>query len=447
MEQMWHRMRRAASQDGARSATVPSADAYVLAVQEQQEIWEDFMKFHGKWITAGIVLASIAIGATSATAQRKYDPGASDAEIKIGQTMPYSGPASAYAAVGKVEVAYFKMINERGGIRGRKITLLSYDDGYNPAKTVEQVRRLVESDQVLLTFQSLGTPTNAAVQNYLNAKKVPHLFLSTGATRFTDPQHFPWSMGYNLNYRTEGRLYARYILDNYPNAKIGALYQNDDYGRDYLMGLREGLGSKAATMIVAEALYEVTDPTISSQMVNLRAAGADLLYDATIAKFATQAIKKAAEMSWKPVHILAFGSTSIGGTLAPAGLENAKGIVSVRYGKDPTDPTWNDDPDTKKWRAFMDKYYPEGDKSDGANGYGYAAAQLMVKVLEMCGDELTRENVMKQATNLKDVVLDFALPGISINTTPTDYRVFKQVQMARFDGERWVLFRPIFAAE
>jgi branched-chain amino acid transport system substrate-binding protein len=418
-----------------------------LAVQEQQEIWEDFMKFHGKWITAGIVLASIAIGATSATAQRKYDPGASDAEIKIGQTMPYSGPASAYAAVGKVEVAYFKMINERGGIRGRKITLLSYDDGYNPAKTVEQVRRLVESDQVLLTFQSLGTPTNAAVQNYLNAKKVPHLFLSTGATRFTDPQHFPWSMGYNLNYRTEGRLYARYILDNYPNAKIGALYQNDDYGRDYLMGLREGLGSKAATMIVAEALYEVTDPTISSQMVNLRAAGADLLYDATIAKFATQAIKKAAEMSWKPVHILAFGSTSIGGTLAPAGLENAKGIVSVRYGKDPTDPTWNDDPDTKKWRAFMDKYYPEGDKSDGANGYGYAAAQLMVKVLEMCGDELTRENVMKQATNLKDVVLDFALPGISINTTPTDYRVFKQVQMARFDGERWVLFGPIFAAE
>jgi len=415
--------------------------------QEQQEIWEDFIKFHGKWITAGIVLASIAIGTASATAQRKYDPGASDAEIKIGQTMPYSGPASAYATVGKVEAAYFKMINESGGIRGRKITLLSYDDGYNPAKTVEQVRRLVESDQVLLTFQSLGTPTNAAVQNYLNGKKVPHLFLSTGATRFTDPQHFPWSMGYNLNYRTEGRLYARYILDNYPNAKIGALYQNDDYGRDYLMGLREGLGSKAATMIVAEAPYEVTDPTISSQMVNLRAAGADLLYDATIARFATQAIKKAAEMSWKPIHILAFGSTSIGGTLAPAGLENAKGIVSVRYGKDPTDPTWNDDPDTKKWRAFMDKYYPEGDKSDGANSYGYMAAQLMVKVLEMCGDELTRENVMKQATNLKDVVLDFALPGISVNTTPTDYRVFKQVQMARFDGERWVFFGPIFAAE
>ena len=405
------------------------------------------MTFHRTWMTAAVVLASVTIGTTSATAQKRYDPGASDAEIKIGQTMPYSGPASAYAAVGKVEAAYFRMINEGGGIRGRKITLLSYDDGYNPAKTVEQVRRLVESDQVLLTFQSLGTPTNAAVQNYLNAKKVPQLFLSTGATRFTDPEHFPWSMGYNLNYRTEGRLYARYILDNYPNAKIGALYQNDDFGRDYLIGLKEGLGSKAATMIVAEAPYEVTDPTISSQIVNLKTAGADLLYDITIAKFATQAIKKAAEISWKPVHILVFCSTSIGGTLAPAGLENAKGIVSVRYGKDPTDPAWNDDPDTKKWREFMGKYYPEGDKNDGANGYGYVVAQLMVKVLEMCGDQLTRENVMKQATNLKDVVLDLALPGISINTTPTDYRVYKQVQMARFDGRSWVLFGPILAAE
>jgi branched-chain amino acid transport system substrate-binding protein len=405
------------------------------------------MTFQRTWMTAAVVLASVIIAATSATAQNRYDPGASDTEIKIGQTMPYSGPASAYAAVGKVEAAYFRMINESGGIRGRKITLLSYDDGYNPAKTVEQVRKLVESDQVLLTFQSLGTPTNAAVENYLNAKKVPQLFLATGATRFIDPEHFPWTMGYNLNYRTEGRLYARYILDNYPNARIGALYQNDDYGRDYLAGLKEGLGSKAASMIVAEAPYEVTDPTISSQMVNLKAAGADLLYDITIAKFATQAIRKAGEMGWRPVHILAFGSTSIGGTLAPAGLENAKGIVSVRYGKDPTDPTWNDDPDTKKWRAFMNKYYPEGDKNDGANGYGYVVAQLMVKVLEMCGDKLTRENVMKQATNLKDVVLDFALPGISINTTPTDYRVYKQVQMARFDGERWVLFGPILAAE
>ena len=405
------------------------------------------MTCHRTWMIAAIVIGSITIAAGSTAAQKRYDPGASDTEIKIGQTMPYSGPASAYATVGKVEAAYFRMINESGGVRGRKLTLLSYDDGYNPAKTVEQVRRLVESDQVLLTFQSLGTPTNTAVQNYLNAKKVPQLFLSTGATRFTDPQHFPWSMGYNLNYRTEGRLYARYILDHYPNARIGALYQNDDFGRDYLIGLKEGLGSKAATMIVAEAPYEATDPTISSQMVNLKTAGADLLYDITIAKFATQAIKKAAEMSWKPVHILVFGSTSIGGTLVPAGLENAKGIVSVRYGKDPTDPTWKDDPDTKKWRAFMDRYYPEGDKNDGANAYGYVVAQLMVKVLEMCGDELTRENVMKQATNLKDVVLDLALPGISINTTPTDYRVYKQVQMARFDGESWVLFGPILAAE
>ena len=405
------------------------------------------MAFHRTWMIAAVMFGSITVAASFATAQKRYDPGASDAEIKIGQTMPYSGPASAYATNGKVEAAYFRMINESGGIRGRKITLLSYDDGYNPAKTVEQVRRLVESDQVLLIFQSLGTPTNAAVQNYLNAKKVPQLFLATGAARFTDPEHFPWSMGYNLSYRTEGRLYARYILDNYPNAKIGALYQNDDFGRDYVAGLKDGLGSKAATMIVAEAPYEVTDPTISSQIVSLKTAGADLLYDITIAKFATQAIKKAAEIGWKPVHILQFGSTSIGGTLAPAGLENAKGIVSVRGGKDPTDPTWNDDPDTKKWRAFMDKYYPGGDKNDGSNGYGYVAAQLMVKVLEMCGDDLTRENVMKQATNLKDVVLDFALPGISINTTPTDYRVYKQAQMARFDGQRWVLFGPILAAE
>ena len=405
------------------------------------------MTFHRTWMTAAIVFGSIAMAACSAAAQKRYDPGASDTDIKMGQTMPYSGPASANATVGKVEAAYFRMINENGGIRGRKITLLSYDDGYSPPKTFEQVRRLVESDQVLLTFQILGTPTNAAVQNYLNEQKVPQLFAATGAARFTDPEHFPWTMAYNLNYRTEGRLYARYILDNYPNARIGALYQNDDLGMDYLTGLKEGLGSRAASMIVAEAPYETSDPTISFQMVRLKSAGADLLYNITTPKFASQAIKKVVEMSWKPVHILAWNSTSIGGTLAPAGLENAKGIVSVRYQKDPTDPTWNDDPDTKKWRAFMGKYYPEGNRKDGGNGYGYGAAQLMVKVLEMCGDDLTRENVMKQATNLKDVVLDLTLPGMSINTAPTDYRIYKQVQMARFDGESWVPFGPILAAE
>jgi branched-chain amino acid transport system substrate-binding protein len=408
---------------------------------------EGFMTFRRKWMAAAIVFANLTIGTTAATAQKRYDLGASDTEIKIGQTMPYSGPASAYATIGKVQAAYFRMINESGGIRGRKITLLSYDDAYNPTKTVEQVRKLVESDEVLLTFQILGTAPNAAVQKYLNTKKVPQLFAATGATRFTDPEHFPWTMGFNPNYQTEGRVYARFILDNYPAAKIGVLYQNDDLGRDYLSGLKDGLGLKAATMIVAEVPYEVTDPTINSQIVRLRATGADLLYDITTPKFTTQSIKKVAEMDWKPVHILTINSTSIGGVLAPAGLENAKGIVSVNYGKDPADPTWNDDPGMKKWRAFMDKYYPEGDKNSSFNTYGYGTSQLMAGVLEMCGDELTRENVMKQATNLKDVVGDLTLPGMSLNTTPTDYRINKQLQMMRFDGERWMLFGPILTAD
>jgi branched-chain amino acid transport system substrate-binding protein len=406
-----------------------------------------FMTFHWQWMTAAIVIADLTIGATAATAQKRYDPGASDTEIKIGQTMPYSGPASAYATIGKVQAAYFRMINENGGIRGRKITLLSYDDGYNPTKTVEQVRKLVESDEVLLTFQILGTAPNTAVQKYLNIKKVPQLFAATGATRFTDPEHFPWTMGFNPNYQTEGRVYARFILDNYPAAKIGVLYQNDDLGRDYVSGLKDGLGLKAATMIVAEVPYEVTDPTINSQIVKLQAAGADLLYDITTPKFATQSIKKIAEMGWKPVHVLTINSTSIGGVLAPAGLENAKGIVSVTYGKDPADPTWNDDPGMKKWRAFMDKYYPEGDKNSSFNTYGYGTAQLMAGVLEMCGDELTRENAIKQATNLKDVVGDLTLPGMSLSTTPTDYRINKQLQMMRFDGQRWGLFGPILTAD
>jgi branched-chain amino acid transport system substrate-binding protein len=408
---------------------------------------EGFMTFRRKWMAAAIVFANLTIGTTAATAQKRYDLGASDTEIKIGQTMPYSGPASAYATIGKVQAAYFRLINESGGIRGRKITRLSYDDAYNPTKTVEQVRKLVESDEVLLTFQILGTAPNAAVQKYLNTKKVPQLFAATGATRFTDPEHFPWTMGFNPNYQTEGRVYARFILDNYPAAKIGVLYQNDDLGRDYLSGLKDGLGLKAATMIVAEVPYEVTDPTINSQIVRLRATGADLLYDITTPKFTTQSIKKVAEMDWKPVHILTINSTSIGGVLAPAGLENAKGIVSVNYGKDPADPTWNDDPGMKKWRAFMDKYYPEGDKNSSFNTYGYGTSQLMAGVLEMCGDELTRENVMKQATNLKDVVGDLTLPGMSLNTTPTDYRINKQLQMMRFDGERWMLFGPILTAD
>jgi branched-chain amino acid transport system substrate-binding protein len=400
-----------------------------------------------KKIVLGIALLALAATASPVSAQKHYDPGASDTEIKIGQTMPYSGPASAYGTIGKAESAYFRMINERGGIRGRKINFLSYDDGYSPPKTVEQVRRLIESDEVLLTFQILGTPSNAAVQKYLNAKKVPQLFTATGATRFTDPKNFPWTMGYNPNYQTEARVYARYILDNYPNAKIGVLYQNDDFGKDYLIGLKDGLGSKAASMIVAEFPYEVTDPTIDSQMVGLKVAAVDLLYNVTTPKFASQSIKKAAQMGWKPVHILNINSTSIGGVLAPAGFENAKGIVSVTYGKDPDDSTWNDDPGMKNWRAFMDKYYSDGDKHSSFNTYGYGSAELMAKVLDMCGDELTRENVMKQATSLKDVTGDLSLPGISINTTPMDYRVIKQLRMMQFNGERWELFGPILTGD
>ncbi len=305
--------------------------------------------------TVMVVVAALVLASPPAHAQKKYDPGASDTEITVGQTMPYSGPASAYSTIGKAEAAYFRLVNDQGGVHGRKIKLISYDDGYGTPKTVEQVRRLVESDEVLFTFQILGTPSNAAVQKYLNAKRVPQLFSATGATRFTDPKNYPWTMGYNPSYQTEGRIYARYIIDNHPNAKIGVLYQNDDFGRDYLIGLKDGLGAKAATMIVAEAPYEVTDPTVDSQIVSLKAAGVDLLYNVTTPKAAAQAIKKLATMDWKPVHILNINSTSVGSVLIPAGLENSVGIISVNYGKDPGDPTWDHDEGMMKWRSFMDK--------------------------------------------------------------------------------------------
>jgi ABC-type branched-subunit amino acid transport system substrate-binding protein len=391
----------------------------------------------------GSTLLVLGLVAGPASPQKQYDPGASDTEIKVGQTMPYSGPASAYATVGKAQAAYVRMINEQGGVNGRKINLISYDDGYNPAKTVEQVRKLVESDEVLTTFQILGTAPNAAVQKYLNAKHVPQLFAASGATRFTDPEHFPWTIGFNPSYRTEGRIYARYILDNHPAARIGVLYQNDDLGKDYLAGLKDGLGAKSAAMIVAEAPYEVTDTTVDSQLITLKAAGADLLFDATTPKFAAQAIRKAAEMNWKPVHVLDINSTSVGGVLVPAGLDNANGIVSVNYGKDPGDPAWKDDEGMKRWRAFMDKYYPEGDKNSAFNTYGYATAQMLVYVLDKCGDVLTRENVMKQATHITNLTGDLSLPGMSSSTTPTDYRINKQLQMMRFNGQRWELFGPV----
>jgi branched-chain amino acid transport system substrate-binding protein len=386
---------------------------------------------------------ALALSASPALAQKKYDPGATDTEIKIGQTVPFSGPASAYATIGKAQAAYFNMINEQGGVNGRKINLIQYDDAYSPPKAVEQVRKLVESDEVLLTFQIIGTPSNAAVQKYLNAKKVPQLFAATGASKFTDPKNFPWTLGFNPNYFVEGRIYGQYILKEHPNAKVGVLYQNDDLGRDYLNGIKAGLGDKAATMIVAEASYEVSDPTIDSQILKLKSAGADLLFSASTPKFAAQTIKKNAELGWKPVHILDINATSVGAVMQPAGLEASKGVISVNYGKDPLDPTWKDDPGMKKYLDFMAKYYPEGDKNSSFNTYGYSTAQLMVHVLKQSGDDLTRANVLKQATNLKNVQLDLALPGIVGTTTPDDYRVNKQLQMMKFNGERWELFGPI----
>ena len=393
-------------------------------------------------LAAGAAL-TLALSASSAYAQKKYDPGASDTEIKIGQTVPFSGPASAYATIGKAQAAYFQMINDEGGINGRKIKLIQYDDAYSPPKAVEQVRKLVEDDEVLLTFQIIGTPSNAAVQKYLNAKKVPQLFAATGASKFTDPKNFPWTMGFNPNYFVEGRIYGQYILKNYPNAKVGVLYQNDDLGKDYLNGIKAGLGDKAASMIVAEASYEVSDPTIDSQILKLKAAGVDLFFSASTPKFAAQAIKKNYELGWHPVRILDINATSVGATMQPAGLEASKGVISVNYGKDPLDPTWKDDAGMKKYFDFMAKYCPDGDKNSSFNTYGYSTAQLMAYVLKQCGDNLTRENVMKQATSLKDVESDLALPGIKANTSPTDYRVNKQLQMMRFNGERWELFGPI----
>jgi branched-chain amino acid transport system substrate-binding protein len=399
-----------------------------------------------------ILLASLVLGlsaaADPAAAQKKYDPGATDSEIRIGNIMPYSGPLSAYALIGRTETAFFNKINAEGGINGRKITFISYDDGFSPPKTVEQARKLVESDEVLLIFQSLGTPTNNAIRQYMNGKKVPQLFVATGATQFGDLKSFHWTMGWQPTYQTEGRIYAKYILQNLPQGKIGVLYQNDDSGRDYLKGLHDGLGEEATKrMIVAELPYEPTDPTVDRQIVTLKTMGADIFFNEASPKFAAQAIKRAAEIGWKPVQFLASISNSVGSVLKPAGLEASTGILSTNYLKDATDPTWKDDPALKEWAAFMDKYFPEGDKSSTFSVYGYLTAQTMVQVLKQCGDELTRENVMKQAANLKDLELGMLLPGIKINTSPTDYFPVEQMQMSRFNGDHGELFGSVIGGE
>jgi len=394
---------------------------------------------------ASVVLSVLALAASSALAEKKYGPGASDSEIKIGQTMPYSGPASSYGTIGKAEVAYLKMINEQGGINGRKINLISLDDGYSPPRTVEQIRRLVEEEQVLFTFQTLGTPPNTAIQKYMNAKKVPQLLVATGATKWGDPEHYPWTMGWQPTYQHESHIYAKYLLKNKPNAKIGILYQNDDYGKDYLKGFKEGLGDKAASMIVAEVSYEVTDPSVDTQIVTLQASGADTFFNITTPKFAAQAIRKAYDTGWRPLQFINNVSSSIASALQPAGLDKSVGLLSSQFAKDPTDPAWKDDKGIKDYLSFMKKYYPDGNPDDILNVYGYGAAQTLVQILKQCGDDLTRDNVMRQGANLKDLEVPTLLPGIRINTSPTDFYPIEQVQLMRFDGKTWVRFGELMS--
>src|SRR6202048_1627385 len=394
----------------------------------------------------GAFSAAFAIAAlisSGASAQKKYDIGATDTEIKIGNIMPYSGPVSAYGVIGKTEQAYFNKINAEGGINGRKINFISYDDGYSPPKTVEQARKLVESDEVLFIFNSLGTPPNSAIQKYMNSKKVPQLFVATGATKWNDPKEFPWTMGWQPNYQSESRIYAKYILKNMPNAKIAILYQNDDYGKDYVKGLKDGLGAKAASMIVAEESYETTQPTIDSSIVKLKSTNADVFFNVTTPKFAAQAIKKMAEIEWRPLHLLNNVSYSVGSVIKPAGFENAQGIISSTYLKDASDPQWKDDAGMKAFDEFLTKYFPEGNRIDINLMYGYTVAQGLVHVLKACGDDLTRENIMKQAASIKGLELGGLLPGIKVNTSATDFAPISAVQLMKFKGESWERFGDV----
>jgi branched-chain amino acid transport system substrate-binding protein len=405
------------------------------------------MSFVARRMAAFSTAVILFAAGSSALAQKKYDPGVTDTEIKIGNIMPYSGPASAYGVIGRTEAAYFRKINAEGGINGRKINFISYDDAYSPPKAVEQARKLVESDEVLLIFDPLGTPSNTAIQKYLNAKKVPQLFVSSGATKWNDPQNFPWTIGWAPNYQSEARIYARYILRERPNARIGVLYQNDDYGKDYLKGLKDGLGDKAATMIVAEDAYEVAETTIDSHVVKMKSLNVDVFVDIATPKFAAQAIRKTGEIGWKPLHILNSVATSIGAVIKPAGYDNAQDIVSVAYLMDPLDPTWKNDPGMKAFDEFVDNYFPDGNRADALLVTGYNMAQTLVQVLNQCGDNLTRENVMKEAANLRDFRTTNLLPGITINTSPIDFAPIKQVQLRRFKGETWELFGPMLSSE
>jgi ABC-type branched-subunit amino acid transport system substrate-binding protein len=392
-------------------------------------------------ITTGV------LGTTAGVlAEGQYGPGVTDSAIRIGNTNPYSGPASAYGAIGRALQAYFDKVNEEGGINGRQVDFVSLDDGYSPPRTVEQIRKLVEQEQVLLIFQSLGTPTNTAVHQYMNTRQVPQLFVATGATKWGQPDEFPWTMGWQPNYQSEAKIYAKYILDNHPGARIGVLYQNDDYGKDYLEGFKAGLGEEGAKLIVAELSYEVTDPTVDSQIISLKDSGADVFFNVTTPKFAAQAIRKAADIGWQPLHLLNTVSNSVGSVLEPAGLDKSVGVITTLYQKDPTDPQWQDSQEYRDWSAWMDRYNPEADKSDQFNVYGYNVAMTLVHVLEQCGDDLTRENVMRQAASIADLELPMLLPGVRIDTSADDYYPIESMMLAKFDGEKWVLFGEVIDA-
>jgi branched-chain amino acid transport system substrate-binding protein len=395
------------------------------------------MTLSKRFLALVVSLGVTGLVAGGATAQTVV--GVTPTEIKIGNTNPYSGNASAYGTIGKTLAAYFKKVNDEGGVNGRKINFISYDDAYSPPKTVEMVRKLVEQDQVAFVFQTLGTPSNTAIQKYLNQQKVPQLFVATGATKWNDPQNFPWTMGYQPNYQTEGRVYAAYMLKHVKDPKVGILYQNDDYGKDYLKGFEDGLGENKK-LIVMKQTYEVTDPTIDSQIVNLKNSGANVFFNITTPKFAAQAIKKANEIGWKPLHFLNNVSSSLGTVLKPAGLEASRDLITALYMKEVTDPQWKNDKGFTEWVAFMKKYYPDGALDDQANGYAYNVAILMTHVLKQAGNDLSRENIMKQAANVKNFELPLLLPGIKVNTSPTDFAPIEQEQLAKFDGEKWALF-------
>ena len=394
-------------------------------------------------LSLALAALALATGTPSALAQKKYDQGATDKEIKVGHINPYSGPASAYGAIGKSIGAYFEKVNAEGGINGRMVKFITLDDGYNPAKTVEQARKLVEEEEVLLVFQTLGTPPNSAIHKYMNTKKVPQLFVATGATKWGDPKNFPWTMGWQPNYQSEAKIYAAHILENKPNARIAVLYQNDDYGKDYLKGFEDGLGDKAKAMIVSTISYEVTDPTVDSQMVSLKASGADTFFNITTPKFAAQAIKKAAELGWKPAHYLNSVSSAVGSVLVPAGIEASIGIITAGYIKDPTDPQFQKGKEWDDWLAYMKKYHPSGDLKDNFNVYGYTVAQTLVQVLKQAGDNLTRENIMKQAASL-DMTLPMLLPGVNLKTGPDDFYPIEREQLMKFDGKTWQLFGKVY---